>query len=421
MAESKEPAATHTKGTFRFLPLTLHLETLGGIATPLVLRGTPLPATRTETFSTADDDQQTVEIKVLMGESPLATHNSVIGVIRLEGIPPGSRGSPKIQVSFHVDRACRVTASASLDQSDVRVVSEPIDPKAHLLPESINAALKNAELRKDEDQRAVQRIEAVNKAEMSLSKAEVALAKFTTGGGQSFHQKDLTAKVAAVGIAIQGQDLQRIRQATQELDAAVAAQVANPLKGTGFEDLFGSMFSPPPKTAAKRYASPPTNAPKPSSNQKPATAIRAQPLGQVFGGGNFSLDPSLCFVLMPFGQEFRAFYDDHIKKVVGKAGLSCQRADEISSTRPITWDIWERINKARLIVADLSGKNANVFYEVGLAHALSKEVILLTRSMEDVPFDLKALRIIEYAYTPRGVVEFETRLASQIQSSMNAS
>jgi hypothetical protein len=124
---------------------------------------------------------------------------------------------------------------------------------------------------------------------------------------------------------------------------------------------------------------------------------------------------------MPFADEFQAVYDDHIKKVLTDLGLVAQRADEIASTSMITWDIWERINKARFIIADMTGRNPNVFYEVGLAHALSKEVILLTRSMGDIPFDLQALRFIVYDYTPRGMSEFEKKLRSAAQALMQAS
>lgn len=124
---------------------------------------------------------------------------------------------------------------------------------------------------------------------------------------------------------------------------------------------------------------------------------------------------------MPFAEKFQPIYEDHIQRIVTEAGLSSQRADEIASTNLITWDIWERINKARFLIADLTDRNANVFYEVGLAHAISKDVILLTQNMGDIPFDLQSLRFIVYEYSPRGMVEFEKKLRSAILALLQAS
>ena len=97
------------------------------------------------------------------------------------------------------------------------------------------------------------------------------------------------------------------------------------------------------------------------------------------------------------------------------------RADDIRGTTLITRDIWEKINRARFLIADLSGQNPNVFYEVGLAHALGKDVLLLTQTMTDVPFDLKALRCIVYNYTPRGMKEMEASLKATITALMKSS
>ena len=121
---------------------------------------------------------------------------------------------------------------------------------------------------------------------------------------------------------------------------------------------------------------------------------------------------------MPFSDRFQPIYDDHIRPEVQRAGLRCERADEIRGTSLITWDIWEKINRARFLIADLTDRNPNVFYELGLAHAISKDVILLTQSMDFVPFDLKALRCIVYEFTPRGVQLLENKLSETIASLM---
>ena len=105
---------------------------------------------------------------------------------------------------------------------------------------------------------------------------------------------------------------------------------------------------------------------------------------------------STAFVLMPLSKEFDPVYSDFIKPVLEDAGFDVLRADDIRSTQNVMRDIFEAITKSDLIVADLTGSNANVFYELGIAHALKRPVILLTQIIDDVPFDLRAYRLIEY-------------------------
>lgn len=107
------------------------------------------------------------------------------------------------------------------------------------------------------------------------------------------------------------------------------------------------------------------------------------------------LTPS-CFVIMPFAGTFRPVYEKVIRPAVEEAGLECRRADELFSTQPITRDIWKQIRSCRLVLAELSGRNPNVLYELGLAHAIGKPAIIITNKEEDVPFDLKALRYRYY-------------------------
>ncbi len=137
---------------------------------------------------------------------------------------------------------------------------------------------------------------------------------------------------------------------------------------------------------------------------------------RLFQRGYFEIDPDLCFVLMPFAEEFQALYTDHIKPAVQRAGLKCMRADDIFSARPIVQDIWEYICKARLIIAELTGRNPNVFYEVGMSHTLDKDVIMITRSMDDVPFDLKHIRCIVYDDGQNGLKKLEESLHKTIEN-----
>jgi len=103
-----------------------------------------------------------------------------------------------------------------------------------------------------------------------------------------------------------------------------------------------------------------------------------------------------CFVIMTFIPTYNTEYERVIRPAVEAVGLACIRADEIYSRPQIMADIWKSIRSARIVIAELTGRNTNVFYEVGLAHTLGKPVIIITRSEEDVPFDLKALRYVYY-------------------------
>jgi hypothetical protein len=120
------------------------------------------------------------------------------------------------------------------------------------------------------------------------------------------------------------------------------------------------------------------------------------------------------FVLMPFLEDLRPVYDDHIRPTVERMGLTCQRADDFMTTHAIIQEIWSAIVHAEVVIADCTGRNPNVFYEIGIAHTLGKNTLLITQDIDDVPFDLRHLRIIEYQYTPKGVTSFEKRLTETL-------
>jgi hypothetical protein len=103
-----------------------------------------------------------------------------------------------------------------------------------------------------------------------------------------------------------------------------------------------------------------------------------------------------CFVMMPFGEWFDRYYQDIYAPAIREAGFEPVRADELFTTGSVVEQIWDQIEKAKLLLADLSGKNANVFYELGLAHAARKPVVFTSSNTEDVPFDLRHLRVIIY-------------------------
>ena len=107
-------------------------------------------------------------------------------------------------------------------------------------------------------------------------------------------------------------------------------------------------------------------------------------------------DSDICFTIMPFGGWFDDYYASIYMPAIEAAGMTPKRADDLYRPSTIVHDIWEYTQKCKVVLADLTGKNPNVFYELGLAHALAKPAILIAESMEDVPFDLRALRVIEY-------------------------
>lgn len=104
----------------------------------------------------------------------------------------------------------------------------------------------------------------------------------------------------------------------------------------------------------------------------------------------------ICFVIMPFGGYFDEYYQSIYLPAIEAAEMTPFRADNLNRPGNIVSDIWLYTQKAKIILADLSGKNPNVFYELGLAHAIAKPVILIAESIDDVPFDLRSLRVLEY-------------------------
>ena len=150
-------------------------------------------------------------------------------------------------------------------------------------------------------------------------------------------------------------------------------------------------------------------------------SINASP---IWDGRNFPTVSDYCFVLMPFADTYdiQKVYQDHVKLVLeSRCGLRCERADDIYDIRGVMQLVWEGINRARLVVADLTGKNANVFYELGIAHTLGKPVVILTQSMEFVPSDLRHWKCIVYEYKPRTISKLETDLEKTVKRVLSGS
>lgn len=135
----------------------------------------------------------------------------------------------------------------------------------------------------------------------------------------------------------------------------------------------------------------------------------------LFSEENIEQDQNLCFVIMPFDPALNNVYTTIGTIIETYCQLKCVRVDEIRGPGRITTDIWTNINRARFLVADLTGRNSNVFYELGIAHALKKPVILLAQNPnEEVPFDLREVRYIRY--DPHNLKELQNVLPGYVKT-----
>jgi molecular chaperone DnaK len=158
------------------LPLSLGLETLGGVMTKVIERNTTIPARRTEVFSTAEDNQTAVDIVVLQGERELASDNRQLARFRLEGIPPAPRGVPQIEVTFDVDANGILNVSAR-DKETGKEQRVTISESTNLDQESIEQMVKDAESHADEDRRRREEIEARNELDSLAYRVEQLLSE----------------------------------------------------------------------------------------------------------------------------------------------------------------------------------------------------------------------------------------------------
>lgn len=131
------------------------------------------------------------------------------------------------------------------------------------------------------------------------------------------------------------------------------------------------------------------------------------------------VEPTLASAMMPFHLGFDSVYES-IKKASSEVYLHCRRADDIWENPEIIQDIVSLIDHSRVIICDCTGRNPNVFYEIGIAHTLGREVILITQNEEDIPFDLRHLRFIKYLNNAQGLSDLEQRLESKLRDLVGA-
>ncbi len=185
-------------------PLSLGIETLGGIMTRLIDRNTTIPTRKSEVFSTASDSQPSVEVHVLQGERQMARDNKSLGKFHLDGIPPAPRGVPQIEVTFDIDANGVVNVSAK-DRATSKEQKITITGSSGLSKDEVDKMMKDAELHAEEDRQRREQIETRNKAEQAAYQAE----RMLTDAGDKLTDADkqpVTDAVAAVRKALEGED-----------------------------------------------------------------------------------------------------------------------------------------------------------------------------------------------------------------------
>jgi hypothetical protein len=137
-----------------------------------------------------------------------------------------------------------------------------------------------------------------------------------------------------------------------------------------------------------------------------------------FQGRNFKVNEKFVFILMPFSEEWSAgMWEGVLKPLCKSMGLIVKRADELLGP-DIIEDIWKSINEAGILIADITNRNPNVLYELGIAHTLGKKIILLTQRIDDIPFDLKKYRFIEYKNKIESYKSLESKLKEFLKEMM---
>ncbi len=201
------------------IPLSLGIETMGGVGTKLIEKNTTIPASRSQVFSTAADNQTSVEVHVVQGERPMAADNKSLGRFILDGIPPAPRGMPQVEVSFDIDANGILNVKAK-DKSTNKEQSIRIEASSGLSKEDIDRMQKEAEIHSDEDRKKKEVAEARNIAEQLIYTSEKSL-KDAGDKVPADVKSSIEAKSSALKKEKDGSDLDAIKKATEELSSEV--------------------------------------------------------------------------------------------------------------------------------------------------------------------------------------------------------
>src|SRR6516165_8527188 len=211
-------------------PLTLGVETLGGVSTPLIARNTTIPTRKSETFSTAAENQTSVEIHVLQGERPMAHDNRTLGKFHLVGIPPAPRGVPQIEVTFDIDANGILNVSAK-DLGTGKEQKITITSSSGLSKDEVGKMVREAESHADEDKRKREEIEARNRADSLVYQTEKMLNENRSKLADA-DAKAVEAAIADTKKALEGSDVDAINRAAETLTQA-SHKVAEAMYKTG--------------------------------------------------------------------------------------------------------------------------------------------------------------------------------------------
>ena len=202
-------------------PLTLSIETMGGVATPLIERNTTIPVKKSQVFSTAEDGQTAVDVHIMQGERPMATDNMTLGKFRLDGLPPAPRGLPQIEVTYDIDANGILNVSAK-DKATGREQKIAITASTNLNKSDIERMVNEAKRNESEDRKRKELVEARNNGDSLAYTAEKALRDLgdkVPGGDRQKIEK----QIADLREALKGEDVNRVRSLSEELQQATYA------------------------------------------------------------------------------------------------------------------------------------------------------------------------------------------------------
>ncbi|TES95127.1 molecular chaperone DnaK, partial [Patescibacteria group bacterium] len=199
-------------------PLSLGIETLGSVFTKLIDANTTIPASKKQIFSTAADNQPSVEIHVLQGERPMAADNKTLGRFMLDGIPPAPRGVPQIEVSFDIDANGILNVSAK-DKATNKEQKITIQASSSLSEDEIEKMKKEAKENAEEDKKKKEKVEVKNNAEMLITSTEKVL-KDAKDKVSDSDKKEIEEKIEALKKVKDSDDTEAIKKASEELSQA---------------------------------------------------------------------------------------------------------------------------------------------------------------------------------------------------------
>ncbi len=236
-------------------PLTLGIETLGGVMTKMIERNTTIPVQRKEVFSTADDNQTSVDIQVYQGERPMARDNKLLGNFRLEGIPPAPRGIPKVEVTFDIDANGILNVSAK-DQATGKEQRITIQASTNLSDDEINRMVKEAEMHSSDDKQRKEEAEIKNNADALVYQVERQLSELGDKVPAADKER-ITTLLDQLRDALKSENYSRIKSLSDELQQAAyalstqayqqagdAASDQAPQSGAADDDVIEAEFTP---------------------------------------------------------------------------------------------------------------------------------------------------------------------------------